>query len=146
MYDRFTEQARQVVVLAQAEARRLKHDYVGSEHLLLGLLAVEGGGAVSVLRSLGVSLPVARERVVRTVGRGDRDSPEMIPFTPRSKRLVVLALEEAVNLGETYVGTEHILLAVVREDEAVAAGLLRGLGVDLEHARHLVIEVLSGRG
>ena len=137
MFERLTDQARRVVVLAQEEARRLRHDYVGSEHLLLGILAVQDGGAARTLVSLGVTLELARDRIVRTVGRGEQDSPGAIPFTPRAKKLLVLALEEALNRSDDYIGTQHILLAVVSEDEAVAAGILRDLGVDLERARNL---------
>ncbi|MEO8967252.1 MAG: Clp protease N-terminal domain-containing protein [Solirubrobacteraceae bacterium] len=140
MFERLTDYARQVVVLAQKEARALKHDYVGSEHLLLGLLAVQEGVAARALASLGVTLELARERVVRTVGRGEQDSPAAIPFTPRAKRLLALALEEALSLSDDYIGTGHILLAVVREHEAVAARVLRGLGVDLERVGHTVDE------
>jgi hypothetical protein len=140
VFERLTEQARQVVVLAQEEARRLKHDYVGSEHLLLGLLAVPDSVAARALASLGITLELARERVVRTVGSGEQESPDAIRFTPRAKKLLALALEEALKLSDDYIGTEHILLAVVSEDEAVAAGILRDLGVDLEHVRHAVSE------
>lgn len=131
-------------MLAQEEARRLNHDYVGSEHLLLGLLAVHDGVAARALASFGVTLELARERVVRTVGRGKQNSPDAIPFTPRAKKLLVQALEEPLNRSDDSVGTEHILLAVVSEDEAVAAGILRDLGVDLEHARSTAIETPSG--
>ena len=127
-------------MLAQEEARRLKHDYVGSEHLLLGLLAVRDGVAARALASWGITPELARERVVQTVGSGEQDSPDAIPFTPRAKKLLVLAREEALNLRHDYIGTEHILLAVVREDEAVAAGILRDLSVDLEHVRHTLNE------
>jgi hypothetical protein len=143
VFERLTGHARRVVVLAQEEARRLKHDYVGSEHLLLGLLAVRDGVAARALASLGITLELTRERVVQRVGSGEQDSPNAIPFTPRAKKLLALALEEALSLSHDYIGTEHILLAVVREDEAVAAGILRDLGVDLEHVRHAVIETPS---
>lgn len=143
VFERLTDQARRVVLVAQEEARRLKHDYVGSEHVLLGLLAVQDGVAARALASLGVTLELARERVVRTVGSGEQDSPDAIPFTPRSKKLLVLALEEALNRGDAYIGTEHILLAVLGEREAVAAGILRDLGIDLEHAHRTVIEAPS---
>jgi Clp amino terminal domain, pathogenicity island component len=146
VFDRLTEQARRVVVLAQEEARRLKHDHVGSEHLLLALLAVKDSVAARVLGSLGITLELARDRVVRTVGRGEENSPEAIPFTPRSKRLLVLALEEALNLSDDYIGTEHMLLAVLSEEEAVAAGVLRDVGLDLEQVRRTVIETRTAAG
>jgi hypothetical protein len=143
VFDRLTEQARRAVVLAQVEARRLRHDYVGSEHLLLGLLAVQDGVAAQVLGSSGITLQLARDGVVRTFESGEESSPEAIPFTPRSKRLLVLALEEALNLSDDYIGTEHMLLAVVSEDEAVAAGILRDVGLDLEQVRRTVTEMRS---
>jgi hypothetical protein len=140
VFERLTKQARQVVARAQVEARELKHDYVGSEHLLLGLLAVPDGEAIRQLASLGITLELVRDRIVRTVGRGEQDSPDAIPFTPRSKKLLTVALEQALSLGDDYIATEHILLAVVSENEAVAAGVLRNLGVDLDHARRTVIQ------
>ena len=140
MFERLTRQARRVVVLAQVEARELKHDYVGSEHLLLGLLAVPDGEAIGLLASLGITLELARDRIVQTVGRGEQGSPDAIPFTPRSKKLLTVALEQALTLGDEYIATEHILLAVISEHEAVAAGVLRDLGVDLDHARRAVIQ------
>ncbi len=114
--------------------------------MLLGLLAVRDSVAARALASLGITLELARERVVQTDVRGAQDSPDAIPVTPRAKKLLALALEEALTLSDDYIGTEHILLAVVREDEAVAAGILRDLGVDLEHVRHTVIEAPPAAG
>jgi ATP-dependent Clp protease ATP-binding subunit ClpA len=138
-----TEPARQAAVQAQQEARGLAHDHVSSEHLLLGLLAVRGGGAARLLDSLGLSPEMVRGRVVQRVGGGDRDSPEVIPFNPRAKRIIALAVEEAMKCGDDHVGTEHILLAVVEEHEAVAAGILRDLSIDPEHVRRLVRQAAS---
>jgi hypothetical protein len=138
-----TAYARQVVVLAQQEARTLQHDYVGSEHLLVGLLAVPEGVGAQALGSLGISLESVRERVARTVGRGEQASPEAIPFTPRSKRLLGLAAEEALRGGDDHLGTEHLLLAIAHEPEAVAAGILRALGLDLARVPHVVAQTPS---
>lgn len=138
-----TAYARQVVVSAQQEARSLKHDYVGSEHLLLGVLAAPEGVGAQALGSLGISLESVREQVVRTVGRGERASPEAIPFTPRSKRLLALAAEEALRRDDDHLGTKHILLAIAHEPEAVAAGILRRLGLDLARVPRAVAQTPS---
>jgi hypothetical protein len=143
VFERMTAAARQVAVQAQQEARGLAHDHVSSEHLLLGLLAVRGGGAARLLDSLGLSLVLVRGRVIQRVGGGDRDSPEVIPFNPRAQRIIALAVEEALKAGDERVGTEHILLAVVEEREAVAAGILRDLSIDPEHVRRLVRQAAS---
>jgi hypothetical protein len=132
-----------VIVLAQEQSRELRHDYVGSEHLLLGVLAVRDGLGARALSSLGVTLELVRERVIQKVGVGDHDSPEAIPFTPRAKRLLSVALEEALSHHDQHIGTEHLLLAVLGEDEAVAAGVLRDLGLDLQHAR-VTVEQMPG--
>jgi len=124
MFERFTERARQVVVLAQDEARALKQNYIGTEHLLLGLLREEEGVAARVLESLRVTLEEARFVVGRVVGQGDEVTTGQIPFTPRAKKVLELALREALSLGHNYIGTEHILLGLVRENEGVAARIL----------------------
>src|SRR5436189_6157390 len=124
MFERFTERARQVVVLAQEEARTLKHNYIGTEHILLGLLREEEGLAARVLESLGVALDEVRGQVSRIVGRGDEVTTGQIPFTPRAKKVLELSLREALLLGHNYIGTEHILLGIARENQGVASRLL----------------------
>ena len=124
MFERFTERARQVVVLAQEEARALKHNYIGTEHLLLGLLREEEGVAARVLDSSAISTEEVRAAVVRIVGTGEEVATGQIPFTPRAKKVLELALREALSLGHNYIGTEHILLGLIREDEGVAARIL----------------------
>src|SRR6266508_4208248 len=120
MFERFTERARQAVVLAQDEARTLKHNYVGTEHILLGLLREEEGAGARVLESLGVRLEEVRAQVARIVGQGDEVTNGQIPFTPRAKKVLELSLREALSLGHNYIGTEHLLLGVIRENEGVA--------------------------
>src|SRR5665648_335579 len=144
MFERFTERARQVVVLAQEEARALKHNYIGTEHLLLGLLREEEGVAARVLDGLEVSVEEVRAAVVRIVGSGEESPQGQIPFTPRAKKVLELALREALSLGHNYIGTEHILLGLVRENEGVAARIL--LDSDAEKIRNEVIRMLSGPG
>src|ERR687890_567112 len=122
MFERFTERARQVVVLAQEEARTLKHNYIGTEHILLGLLREEEGLAARVLESLDITVERVRAQVVRIVGSGEEVTSGQIPFTPRAKKVLELALREALSLGHNYIGTEHILLGLVRENDGVAAG------------------------
>ena len=146
MFERFTERARQVVVLAQDEARSLKHNYIGTEHLLLGLLREEEGIAARVLGDLGVTLEDVRARVVRIVGRGDEFAGGQIPFTPRSKKALELSLREALSIGHNYIGTEHILLAVAREKEGVASQILLELGANRDTVRQAVLKTLSPRG
>ena len=125
MFERFTERARQVVVLAQDEARALGHNYIGTEHILLGLLREEEGLAARVLASLDVTVEEVRAQVRRLVGQGDEDLVAgQIPFTPRAKKVLELALREALALKHSYIGPEHILLGVVRENDGVAAGIL----------------------
>jgi len=146
MFERFTERARQVVVLAQEEARALKHNYIGTEHLLLGLLREEEGVAARVLDGLEVSVEEVRAAVVRIVGSGEESPQGQIPFTPRAKKVLELALREALSLGHNYIGTEHILLGLVREDEGVAARILLDLDAEPEKIRSEVMRALSGPG
>ena len=145
MFERFTDRARRVVVLAQEEARMLEHNYIGTEHLLLGL-ALEGEGvAASALASLDISLETVRREVEEIVGRGKEAPRGHIPFTPRAKKVLELSLREALQLGHNYIGTEHILLGLVREGEGVAAQVLQKQGfADLNRVRQTVIELLSG--
>ena len=142
MFERFTERARQVVVLAQEEARTLKHNYIGTEHILLGLLREEEGLAARVLESLDITVERVRAQVVRIVGSGEEVTSGQIPFTPRAKKVLELALREALSLGHNYIGTEHILLGLVRENEGVAARILRQLDADAEKIRNEVIQRL----
>ena len=144
MFERFTERARQVVVLAQDEARALKHNYIGTEHILLGLLREEEGLAARVLESLDITVEEVRAQVARIVGQGDEVTTGQIPFTPRAKKVLELALREALSLGHNYIGTEHILLGVVREGEGVAASILAGFGVGGEAVSNAVVDALSG--
>jgi len=132
-----------VVVLAQEEARSLRHNYIGTEHLLLGLLREEEGVAARVLAKLEVGVDDVRADVARVVGPGDEVPTGQIPFTPRAKKVLELALREAISLGHNYIGTEHILLGLVRENEGVAAGILLARGVDAERIRLEVIELLG---
>ena len=145
MFQRFTDRARRVVVLAQHEARTLDHGYIGTEHILLGLIDEGQGVAATALTSMGISLDEMRQAVQDTIGRGAEPLPESghIPFTPRAKKVLELSLRESQQLGHTYIGTEHILLALIRE-EGVGAQLLAGAGVDLDRARQQVIELLHG--
>ncbi|HEX6702450.1 MAG TPA: Clp protease N-terminal domain-containing protein [Gaiellaceae bacterium] len=146
MFERFTERARQVVVLAQDEARALKHNYIGTEHLLLGLLREEEGLAARVLDSLDVTVDEVRAQVARIVGEGDTVTPGQIPFTPRAKKVLELGLREALTLGHNYIGTEHLLLGLVRENEGVGARILLDFGADADKIRDEVIGMLSGMG
>jgi ATP-dependent Clp protease ATP-binding subunit ClpC len=146
MFERFTERARQVVVLAQEEARTLKHNYIGTEHVLLGLLREEEGLAARVLESLDITVERVRAQVVRIVGSGEEVTSGQIPFTPRAKKVLELALREALSLGHNYIGTEHILLGLVRENEGVAARILLDFDADSEKIRNEVIRMLSGPG
>ena len=144
MFERFTERARQVVVLAQEEARTLKHNYIGTEHILLGLLREEEGLAARVLESLDITVERVRGQVVRIVGSGEEVTSGQIPFTPRAKKVLELALREALSLGHNYIGTEHILLGLVRENEGVAARILLDFDADSEKISNEVIRMLSG--
>jgi ATP-dependent Clp protease ATP-binding subunit ClpA len=146
VFERFTPRARQVVVLAQEEARALQHGYIGTEHLLLGLLREEEGVAAQVLGSLGVTIEAARARVLLIVGSGEEASGGQIPFTPRAKKVLELALRESKSLGHNDIGTEHILLGVVREGEGVAARVLLEFDADAEQVRNEVIRALSASG
>ena len=146
MFERFTERARQVVVLAQDEARALRHNYIGTEHILLGLLREEEGLAARVLDSLDITVDDVRANVARIVGQGDEVTTGQIPFTPRAKKVLELALREALSLGHNYIGTEHILLGLVRENEGVAARILLDFDADAEKIRNEIIRMLSGPG
>ena len=146
MFERFTERARQVVVLAQDEARALKHNYIGTEHILLGLLREEEGLAARVLESLDITVEEVRAQVARIVGQGDEVTTGQIPFTPRAKKVLELSLREALQLGHNYIGTEHILLGLVRENEGVAARILLDFDADAEKIRNEIIRMLSGPG
>jgi ATP-dependent Clp protease ATP-binding subunit ClpC len=145
MFERFTDRARRVVVLAQEEARLLDHNYIGTEHLLLGLLREHEGAAAEALRALGVSLGEVRRRVEEIIGRGKEQPSGHIPFTPRAKKVLELSLREALNLGHDYIGTEHILLGLVREGEGVAARVLTGMGATAERVLDKVIELTTER-
>jgi ATP-dependent Clp protease ATP-binding subunit ClpA len=144
MFERFTDRARRVVVLAQEEAALLNHDYVGTEHLLLGLAHEGQGVAAKALESLGIRLEALRSQVEEAIGRGQRAPSGHIPFTPRAKKVLELSLRESQQLGHDYIGTEHVLLGLVREGEGVAAQVLVKLGADLARTRAQVIELLSG--
>jgi ClpA/ClpB-like protein/UvrB/UvrC motif-containing protein len=146
MFERFTDRARNVVVLAQEEARLLNHNYIGTEHLLLGLIRESEGIAAKVLMSLGVDLDAVREQVEEIVGRGTSEPSGHIPFTPRAKKVLELSLREALQLSHNYIGTEHILLGMIREGEGVAAQVLVRLGADLNRVRQQVIQQLRGPG
>ncbi len=141
-FDRFTKRARRVLTLAQEEAQRLNHNYIGTEHLLLGLVREENGVAVRVLQELNVDLKQVRERVERTVGRGQRAMYGKLSLTPRTKRVIELAVDEARRLGHHYIGTEHLLLGLVREGEGVAVDVLKGLGVSLDKVRAQTARVM----
>jgi ATP-dependent Clp protease ATP-binding subunit ClpC len=143
MFERFTDRARRVVVLAQEEARILNHNYIGTEHILLGLIHEGEGLAAQALENLDVSLSTVRSQVEAIIGRGQREPTSHIPFTPRAKKVLELSLREALQLGHNYIGTEHILLGLLREEEGVAAQVLRKLGADLEAARQSVLELLQ---
>jgi ATP-dependent Clp protease ATP-binding subunit ClpC len=146
VFERFTERARQVVVLAQDEARTLKHNYIGTEHILLGLLREEEGLAARALESLDITVEEVRAQVARIVGQGDQVAPSQIPFTPRARKVLELALREALSLDHNYIGTEHILLGLVRENEGVAARILLDFDADAEKIRNEIIRMLSGPG
>jgi ATP-dependent Clp protease ATP-binding subunit ClpA len=143
MYERFTDRARRVMVLSEEEARLLNSGYIGTEHLLLALIHEGQGAAAVALDRLGLELDDVRKQVEEMVGLGSSTSPPRIPFTPRAKKVIELALREALQLGHNYIGTEHILLGLVREGEGVAAQVLVKLGADLSRVRRMVIEVLS---
>ena len=144
MFERFTDRARRVVVLAQEEARMLNHNYIGTEHILLGLIHEGEGVAAKAMESLGISLEAVRAQVEEIIGQGQQAPSGHIPFTPRAKKVLELSLREALQLGHNYIGTEHILLGLIREGEGVAAQVLVKLGADLNRVRQQVIQLLSG--
>ena len=144
MFEQFSDRARQAVVQAQQEARRLDHNYIGTEHLLLGLIREGDGVAAKALESLGISLDAVRQQVEEIIGRGQQTLSGHFPFTPRAKRVLELSLREALQLGHKYIGTEHILLGLIREGEGVAAQVLVRLGCDLNRVRQEVIRLLTG--
>jgi ATP-dependent Clp protease ATP-binding subunit ClpC len=144
VFERFTDPARRVVVFAQEEARMLNHNYIGTEHILLGLIHEGEGVAAKALESLNISLEAVRQQVEEIIGQGQAAPTGHIPFTPRAKKVLELSLREALQLGHNYIGTEHILLGLIREGEGVAAQVLQKLGADLNRVRQTVIQLLSG--
>ena len=144
MFQRFSDRARRVVVLAQEEARMLNHNYIGTEHILLGLIQEGEGVAAKALESMGISLEAVRDQVEEIIGRGSSAPTGHIPFTPRAKKVLELSLREALQLGHNYIGTEHILLGLIREGEGVAAQVLTKLGADLDRVRNQVVQLLTG--
>jgi hypothetical protein len=144
MFERFTDRARRVVVLAQEEARMLHHNYIGTEHILLGLIHEGEGVAAKALESLGISLDAVRQQVEEIIGQGQQAPSGHIPFTPRAKKVLELTRREAEQLGHNYIGTEHILLGLIREGNGVAAQVLVMLGADLNRVRLTVIQLLHG--
>ena len=146
MFERFTDRARRVIVLAQNEARSLDHDCVGTEHILLALVEEGTGVGARALEAMQISTATVREKVEEITGRGQVPPRKgHIPFTPAAKKVLEFSLREALQLGHTYIGTEHILLGLVREGDGVAGQVLAGLGADLNRTRQLVIEILTGR-
>ena len=143
MFERFTDRARRVVVLAQEEARMLNHNYIGTEHILLGLIHEGEGVAAKALESLGISLDAVRQQVEEIIGQGQQAPSGHIPFTPRAKKVLELSLREALQLGHNYIGTEHILLGLIREGEGVAARALESLGISQEAVRRQVQEMIG---
>ncbi len=144
MFEKFTDKARRVVVLAQEEAKLLNHNYIGTEHILLGLIHEGEGVAAKALESLNISLEQVREQVQEIIGQGQQAPSGHIPFTPRAKKVLELSLREALQLGHSYIGTEHLLLGLIREGEGVAAQVLTKLGADTNKVRQQVIQLLSG--
>jgi ATP-dependent Clp protease ATP-binding subunit ClpA len=145
MFERFTDRARRVVVLAQDEARLLRHYYIGTEHILLGLIHEGEGVAAEALESLGISLDAVRQQVEEIIGQGQEAPSGHIPFTPRAKKVLELSLRESLQLGHNYIGTEHILLGLIHEGDGVAAQVLVRLGADLNRVRHQVIQLIASR-
>jgi hypothetical protein len=145
MFERFTDRARHVVVLAEEEARLLDHNWIGTEHLLLGLIRQGDSVAARALESLGISLDAVRQEVEEIIGQGQQVPSEVIPFTPRSKKVLELALRESLQLRDNYIGPEHILLGLIREGDGVAAQVLVKLGAGLNRARQQVLQLLHGR-
>jgi hypothetical protein len=146
MFERFTDRARRVVVLAQEEARLLNHNHIGTEHILLGLVHEGEGVAYLALTELGISLDAVRAQVEAEIGQGSEAPGGHIPFTPRAKKVLELSLREALQLGHNYIGTEHILLGLIREGEGVAARVLVGLGAGLDVVRQQVVQLLANAG
>jgi hypothetical protein len=144
MFERFTDRSRRVVVLAQEEARMLNHNYIGTEHILLGLIRESDGLAARALESLEISLGAVRQQVEEIIGRGQEAPTGPVPFTPRAKKVLALSLRESLQLGHNYIGTEHILLGLIREGDGVAAQVLVRLGADLNRVRQQVIQLLHG--
>src|SRR6516165_5416320 len=144
MFERFTDLARRVVVLAQEEARMLNHNYIGTEHILLGLIHEGEGVAAKSLESLGISLEGVRSQVEEIIGRGQQAPSGHIPLTPRAKKVLELSFRESQQLGHNYIGTEHILLGLLREGDGVAAQVLVKLGADMNRVRQQVIQLLHG--
>lgn len=144
MFERFTERARKVVYLAQQEAARLGHNVVGTEHLLLGLVAEGDGVAAKAMENLDIHLDKIRQEVEKIIGSGEMNPFGEIPFTPRAKRVLELAVDEGRQMGHNYVGTEHILLGLIREGEGVAAQVLKNLGADLDKVRREVLNLIGG--
>ena len=145
MFERFTDRARRVIVLAQEEARMLNHNYIGTEHILLGLVHEGEGVAAKALESLGISLDAVRQQVEEIIGQGQQAPSGHIPFTPRAKKVLELTQREALQLGHNRIGTEHILLGLIREGDGVAAQVLVMLGADLNRVRQQVIQLISGQ-
>src|SRR6516165_9641201 len=145
-FDKFTERARKVLNLAQEEAVRLEHNYIGTEHLLLGLVREGDGVAAKVLSNLGVELDKVRSAVEAHIGRGTEARPGEIGLTPRAKKVIELAVDESRRMNHHYIGTEHLLLGLLREGEGIGAGVLTSLGVNLERARGVIIATLNNRG
>jgi ATP-dependent Clp protease ATP-binding subunit ClpC len=144
MFERFTDRSRRAVVMAQEEARLLNPNYIGTEHILLGLVREDEGIAARALGAMSISLQSVRREVEDIIGQGQAVPRGHIPFTPRAKKVLELSLREALQLGHNYIGTEHILLGLVREGEGVAAQVLEKLGADLERVRQTVVQLLSG--
>jgi ATP-dependent Clp protease ATP-binding subunit ClpC len=143
VFERFTERARRVLTFAQEEARQLNHSFIGTEHILLGLIREGDGVGAQALRSLGISLQAVRDQVQETIGAAGTVATGSPPFTPRAKKVLELALREALQMNHSYIGTEHILLGLVREGEGVAATVLVSLGADLPRVRREVINLMS---
>jgi ATP-dependent Clp protease ATP-binding subunit ClpC len=143
MFERFTDRARRVVVCAQEEARALDHNYMGTEHILLGLVREGGGVAVKALESLGISLETVRQRVEEIIGRGQHTPSGHIPFTPRAKKVMELSLRESRRLGHNYIGTEHILLGLISEGDGVAAQVLTSLGAEYDRVKEQATQLLA---
>src|SRR2546429_2898665 len=146
MFERFTERARRVIILAQEEAKRLNHSAVGTEHILLGIVREGEGVASKVLESLNISPERVRAEIESAIGRGERTPHEEVTFTPRAKKVLELALDEARRLGHNYIGTEQLLLGLIREGDGVAARVLDAMGRDIERARAQVLSLLGAEG